>query len=65
MYGNVVVIADGVNSMLAEKAGFRKPVTPEQMAVGAKDVYELSPELIRNDSANPRAKVLLGYLWAM
>ena len=46
MYGNVVVIADGVNSMLAEKAGFRKPVTPEQMAVGAKDVYELSPELI-------------------
>lgn len=46
MYGNVVVIADGVNSMLAEKAGLRKPVTPEQMAVGAKDVYELSPELI-------------------
>ena len=46
MYANVVVIADGVNSMLAEKAGFRKPITPEQMAIGAKDVYELAPELI-------------------
>lgn len=46
MFANVVVIADGVNSMLAEKAGLRKRVTPDQMAVGAKDVYELSAEQI-------------------
>lgn len=46
MFANVVVIADGVNSLLAEKAGFRKPIKPDQMAVGAKDVYELSPDVI-------------------
>ncbi|GAB6174387.1 hypothetical protein JCM15765_38650 [Paradesulfitobacterium aromaticivorans] len=29
MYANVVIAADGVNSLLAEKAGLRKPFKPE------------------------------------
>lgn len=45
-YADVVVIADGVNSILAEKAELRQRVIPTQMAVGAKDVYKLDAKTI-------------------
>lgn len=47
MLANVVVIADGANSLLAEKSGLRKEkITPHQIAVGAKEVIELGEKTI-------------------
>ena len=39
MYADVVILADGVNSLLAERAGLRAPLKPSDVAVGAKEVY--------------------------
>ncbi|MDR0888903.1 MAG: FAD-dependent oxidoreductase [Coriobacteriales bacterium] len=39
--GNVVVLADGLNSALAQRAGLSRPLAPEQAAVGLKGVWEL------------------------
>lgn len=36
---DVVILADGANSMLAEQSGFRKRTRPADMAVGVKEVY--------------------------
>ena len=46
MYADVVILADGVNSILAEQAGLRARVSPHNVAVGAKDVYELDEDII-------------------
>lgn len=48
MEAEVVILADGVNSLLAEQIGMKKRITPSQVAVGAKEVIELSSELIEN-----------------
>lgn len=45
---DVVVLADGANSLLAEKAGLRKIPKPEEYAVGIKEIIEL-PEKTIND----------------
>jgi electron transfer flavoprotein-quinone oxidoreductase len=42
----VVLLADGVNSPLAAKTGFRAEVKPEQVALAVKEVIELSEEAI-------------------
>lgn len=47
MEADVVVLADGVNSLLAEQIGMKKPVTPSQAAIGAKEVIELSADVIQ------------------
>lgn len=47
MEAEVVVLADGVNSLLAEQIGMKQRVTPAQVAVGAKEVIELSAEIIQ------------------
>lgn len=39
---DVVVLADGVNSLLAERAGLRAPITAAEVAVGAKEVYSFN-----------------------
>lgn len=54
LYANTVIIADGVNSMLAEKMGVRNKVLPKDVAVGIKDVYELS-EIVIEDRFNNNA----------
>ena len=46
MESDVVILADGVNSLLAEKLGMRKRLAPKQMAVGAKEILQLSKEEI-------------------
>jgi electron transfer flavoprotein-quinone oxidoreductase len=46
VYGNVVIAADGVNSLLAEKAGLRKKYKPRQLALGVKEVIELPRAVI-------------------
>lgn len=43
-----VVLAEGVNSMLAEKAGMKGPIDPERVAVGVKEVIALPPETIND-----------------
>ncbi len=45
---DVVVAADGVLSFLAEKAGLRKPLEPQHLAVGFKEVIHLPREKIED-----------------
>ena len=42
----VIVLADGVNSLLAQKLGMKKELTPHQVAVGAKEIIELPEDVI-------------------
>lgn len=46
MYADVVVIADGVNSLLSQKLGVKKELEPNQVAVGAKEVIKLDENTI-------------------
>lgn len=46
MFADVVIIADGVNSLLSQQLGIKKELEPNQVAVGAKEVIELSEEII-------------------
>ncbi|KGF03315.1 FAD-dependent oxidoreductase [Anaerococcus lactolyticus] len=46
MYADAVIIADGVNSLLSQQIGIKKELEPNQVAVGAKEVIELSEEII-------------------
>lgn len=48
MKADVVILADGVNSILAEKAGLRKRVQSSQVAVGVKETYELPAKVIED-----------------
>jgi len=44
---DVVIAADGVNSLMAQKAGLRKnDIKPNEVATGVKEVIELPPEII-------------------
>lgn len=43
---DVVILADGVNSLLAQQLGMKKEILPNQVAVGAKEVIKLSEEEI-------------------
>ena len=44
----VVLLADGVNSLLGQKAGLKKELSPHHVAVGVKEVIEL-PKGVIND----------------
>ena len=46
MYADVVILADGVNSLLAQQLGMKQELEPHQVAVGAKEVLELDEETI-------------------
>jgi electron transfer flavoprotein-quinone oxidoreductase len=46
--GDVIVLADGVNSLLAKKLGFHKELAPESTIVGVKEIIGLSEEKIRD-----------------
>ncbi len=48
IYADVVILADGVNSILSEKAGLRKNYSPRQVSVGMKEVIELPREVIED-----------------
>ncbi|MBO6087296.1 FAD-dependent oxidoreductase [bacterium] len=47
-YADIVVLADGVNSLLARQIGLRNTITPEDVALSVKEVYKL-PENIINE----------------
>lgn len=44
----VVIACDGVNSMLAQKAGFIDELKPSEVALGAKEVVSLNPGVIED-----------------
>ncbi len=48
---DVVVLADGVNGLLAQQAGLKKELAPHHVAVGVKETLELSASVI-NDRFN-------------
>lgn len=48
MEADVVILADGVNSLLAQKAGLKSELKPHQVAVGAKEIIELPAEVIED-----------------
>jgi electron transfer flavoprotein-quinone oxidoreductase len=43
-----VLLCDGVNSLLAQKAGLKKELTPHQVAVGFKEIIELPAQVIED-----------------
>ncbi len=46
LYANVVIAADGVNSLLAQETGLRPEVDPDQVAIAVKEVIALPRETI-------------------
>jgi electron transfer flavoprotein-quinone oxidoreductase len=44
---DVVVAADGINSLIAQKAGLFGDITPKHVGVGVKEIIELPEEVIR------------------
>lgn len=45
-FADIVIIADGVNSLLAKQIGLRKDFNAKNMVLGVKEVIKLSPETI-------------------
>jgi len=45
-FADIVILADGVNSLLAEQAGLRKELKDTQLALGVKEVIKLPKEVI-------------------
>ncbi len=45
-YADIVIIADGVNSLLARQIGLRKDLRPKDVFLGVKEVIKLAPEII-------------------
>jgi len=45
---NVVILADGVNSILGEKLGLVKRISPHNVAVGAKELIELPQDVLES-----------------
>ncbi len=45
-YADIVIIADGVNSLLAKQLGLRKEIKPKNVVLGVKEVIKLPAEVI-------------------
>jgi len=48
VYADIVILADGVNSLLAKQLGFHKELKPEEVALAAMQVIELPAEKIED-----------------
>jgi electron transfer flavoprotein-quinone oxidoreductase len=48
MTADVVILADGINSLLAQQEGLKKELSPHSVAVGCKEIIELSESAINN-----------------
>jgi electron transfer flavoprotein-quinone oxidoreductase len=46
LYADVVLLADGVHSLLAQKLGMKKALAPHQVAVGVKEVIGLGEKTV-------------------
>jgi len=47
-FADIVIIADGVNSLLAKQIGLRKEIKPKDVALSVKEVIKLSKETIED-----------------
>lgn len=45
-FADIVIVADGVNSLLAKQIGLRKEIKPKDVALGVKEVIKLGKEKI-------------------
>ena len=63
-YSDIVIIADGVNSLLAKQAGLRNEIKDSDVTVNIKEVFKLPKEKIEDrfllDSANGAGAKILG-----
>jgi len=48
VYADVVILADGVNSILARKAGFRPELSPGDVALAVKEIHFLPQEVLES-----------------
>jgi len=48
VYADIVILADGVNSLLAKQLGFHKELKPNEVALAAMQVINLPPEKIED-----------------
>jgi len=48
IYADVVIVADGINSLLSQKAGLRGNYVPRQVSLGIKEVIELPRGVIED-----------------
>lgn len=48
IYADVVILADGVNSTLARKAGFRSEIDPAHVALAVKEIHFMPKETIES-----------------
>lgn len=48
MYADIVIAADGVNSLMGQKAGLKKEWTGHEVGVGAKEIIELPEKTIQD-----------------
>jgi electron transfer flavoprotein-quinone oxidoreductase len=48
LFGDLIVLADGVNSLLAKKLGFHKELPAHSTIIGVKEIIGLSEEKIRD-----------------
>ena len=48
IYADVVVLADGVNSLLAQKLGFHKELKPEETALATMEILKLDKKIIED-----------------
>ena len=46
IYADVVILADGVNSLVAQRAGLREEIKPDHVALAVKETHFLPPEAI-------------------
>lgn len=47
-FSDIVIVADGVNSILAKQAGLRKDLSPKKIALGVKEVFKLPQDVIES-----------------
>jgi len=47
MYADIVIAADGVNSLMAQQAGLIKDIAAHSVGVGVKEIIELPPKTIQ------------------
>lgn len=47
-YADIVILADGVNSLLAKQIGLREDIEPKDVAVSVKEVIKLDKEIIND-----------------
>jgi len=45
-YSDIVILADGVNSLLSEQIGLKKEIKPEDVALSVKEVFKIPEEKI-------------------